>query len=154
MIIAPQLQWLGGKLTTNLAAFHSLYQNIQLTVNQTPVNFVANAAGGQIDGLEFESVVKPAPWLSFNAAVGYLDSRYTAVGQGLGPTQILPITLATHFVKAPKWTVTTGVDLTHDFGNGAGAALRVDYSLYSTIYNDVANTPIINQAGYGLLNAR
>jgi iron complex outermembrane receptor protein len=147
-------QWLDGQLTTNLAAFHSTYDNIQLTVNQTPQNFVANAARGKIDGFEFETVMRPAPWMTFNAGVGYLHARYTEVGQGLGPTQILPITLATHFVKAPAWTVTTGLDLTHDFGNGSRGAFRVDYSLYSRIYHDVANSPIITDDGYGLLNAR
>lgn len=147
-------QWLGGRLTTNIAAFHSNYKNIQLTVNQTPVNFVANAASGRINGVEFETVMRPAGWLTFNAGVGYLDAKYTAVGQGLGPTQILPITLASHFVKAPEWTVTTGLDLNHKFDNGSEAALRLDYTMYSRIYHDVANSPIITDDGYGLLNAR
>ncbi|WP_260598328.1 TonB-dependent receptor [Sphingomonas endolithica] len=147
-------QWLDGQLTTNLAAFHSRYQDIQLTVNQTPTNFVANAAKGEINGAEFETVMRPARWLSFNAAVGYLDAKYTAVGQGLGPTQILPITLDTKFVKAPEWTVTTGIDVSHEFANGSETALRVDYTQYSRIYHDVANSPIITDDGYGLLNAR
>ncbi|MFC3581828.1 TonB-dependent receptor [Sphingomonas hylomeconis] len=147
-------QWLDGQLTTNLAAFHSKYEDIQLTVNQTPTNFVANAAAGEINGFEFETVMRPARWLSFNAAVGYLDAKYTSVGQGLGPTQILPITLDTGFVKAPEWTVTTGLDVSHEFANGSEAALRVDYTQYSRIYHDVANSPIITDDGYGLLNAR
>ena len=148
-------QWLDGQLTTNIAAFHSNYQDIQLTVNQTPANFVRQCGGGQRStGIEFETVMRPASWLSFNAAVGYLDARYTSVGQGLGPTQVLPITLASHFVKAPKWTVTTGLDLSHEFESGSEAALRIDYTMYSRIYQDVANTPIITESGYGLLNAR
>lgn len=146
-------RWLDGQLTTNLAAFHSIYRNIQLTVNQTPTNFVANAASGRIDGFEFETVMRPASWLSFNAAVGYLDAKYTEVGQGLGPTQILPITPESSFVKAPEWTVTTGLDLRHEFASGGEAAFRVDYTMYSRIYHDVANTPNIAD-GYGLLNAR
>ncbi len=147
-------QWLDGQLTTNLAAFHSKYQDIQLTVNQTPTNFVANAAAGEINGFEFETVMRPARWLSFNAAVGYLDAKYTSIGQGLGPTQILPITLASQFVKAPEWTVTSGLDVSHEFAGGSEAALRVDYTMYSRIYHDVANSPIITDDGYGLLNAR
>jgi iron complex outermembrane receptor protein len=147
-------QWLDGQLTTNLAAFHSIYEDIQLTVNQTPTNFVANAAAGEINGIEFETVMRPARWISFNAGLGYLDARYTSVGEGLGPTQILPITLASRFVKAPEWTVTTGLDLNHEFAGGGEAAVRVDYTMYSRIFQDVANTPIITEPGYGLLNAR
>jgi iron complex outermembrane receptor protein len=147
-------QWLDGTLTTNLAAFHSIYNDMQLTVNQTPINFVANAAKGKIDGFELETVMRPARWLSFNAALGYIDARYTEVGEGLGPTQILPITLASHFVKAPEWTVTTGVELTHEFGDGGKAAFRTDLSMYSRIYHDVANSPLATDDGYTLVNAR
>ena len=147
-------QWLDGTLTTNVAVFHSIYRDIQLTVNQTPQNFVANAAKGKIDGVEFETIMRPAPWLTFNAGLGYLDARYSEVGQGLGPTQVLPITVATHFVKAPKWTVTTGADVRHEFADGSKAAFRLDYSMYSRIFSDVANTPLITERGYGLMNAR
>ncbi len=152
--VGVKAQWLNGQLTTNIAAFTSTYENIQLTVNQTPQNFVANAAKGKIKGLEFEGVVRPAPWMTLNAAVGYLYSRYTAVGQGLGPTQILPISLTSKFVKAPRWTANIGGELHRDFADGGVVSLRVDYSYYSRIYHDVGNSPIITDDGYGLLNAR
>ncbi|KQS03007.1 TonB-dependent receptor [Sphingomonas sp. Leaf357] len=147
-------QWLDGTLTTNVAAFHSKYKDIQLTVNQTPTNFVANAAAGTINGFEFETVMRPARWFTFNAGVGYLDAKYTSVGQGLGPTQILPITLASHFVKAPEWTVNTGAEIRKDLADGSDLTFRLDYTMYSRIYHDVANSPIITDDGYGLLNAR
>ncbi|HEU0043129.1 TonB-dependent receptor [Sphingomonas sp.] len=147
-------QWLDRRLTTNIAAFRSTYKDIQLTLNQTPTNFVANAASGEITGVELEMVLRPAAWFTFNAGVGYLDAKYTSVGEGLGPTQILPITLRSRFVKAPEWTVTTGLDLTHEFASGGEAAFRADYTMYSRIFQDVANTPIITEPGYGLLNAR
>ncbi|AJP73192.1 TonB-dependent receptor [Sphingomonas hengshuiensis] len=147
-------QWLEGMVTANLAVFHSKYKDIQLTVNQTPTNFVANAASGEINGVELETVLRPAPWFTFNAGLGYLDAKYTSVGAGLGPTQILPITLNSHFVKAPEWTVTSGVNVTHEFAGGSEAAFRADYTMYSRIYHDVANSPLITDDGYGLLNAR
>lgn len=147
-------QWLDHALTANLAVFHSIYKNIQLTVNQTPQNFVANAAGGKIDGGELELVARPISWFSANAAIGYLHARYTSIGQGLGPTQILPITLQTQFAKAPKFTATAGIEVTHRLEGKGELALRSDLSNYSRIYQDVANTPIITEQGYTLLNAR
>ncbi|MEH3107032.1 MAG: TonB-dependent receptor [Sphingomonas fennica] len=147
-------QIIDRKLTANLAYFHSKYNDIQLTVNQTPQNFVANAAGGKIDGFEAELVARPNRWFNANMSVGYLDARYTSVGQGLGPTQILPITLATGFVKAPKWTATVGAEARHEFDGGGIVALRGDLTLYSRIYHDVANTPIITDDGYTISNAR
>jgi len=141
-------------LTANFAYFHSNYKNIQLTVNQTPTNFVANAAAGKIDGFELELVARPANWFNANMSIGYLDARYTSVGDGLGPTQILPITVRSHFVKAPKWTATAGAEVRHEFNDSSKLALRGDVSLYSKIYHDVGNTPIITDDGYALVNAR
>jgi len=141
-------------LTANLAAFHSIYKNIQLTVNQTPQNFVANAAAGRINGFELEFVARPASWFSANASLGYLDAKYTAVGQGLGPTQILPITLASRFVKAPEFTAAAGAEISHEFNGGSKLSLRGDLTMYSRIYEDVANTAIITEPGYVLANAR
>jgi iron complex outermembrane receptor protein len=141
-------------LTANLAAFHSIYKNIQLTVNQTPQNFVANAAAGRINGFELEFIARPAHWFSANASLGYLDAKYTAVGQGLGPTQILPITLASKFVKAPEFTASAGAEVSHEFDGGSKLSLRGDLTMYSRIYEDVANTAIITEPGYVLANAR
>lgn len=152
--IGIKSQWLDRTLTANLAVFHSIFKDIQLTVNQTPTNFVANAAKAKIDGLELELVMRPTHWFTANASVGYLDARYTSIGEGLGPTQILPITLDSHFVKAPDWTGSAGAEVRHEFGDGSEVMLRGDVSLYSRIYHDVANTPIITDDGYALVNAR
>ncbi|MEO9131017.1 MAG: TonB-dependent receptor [Sphingomonas sp.] len=141
-------------LTANLAGFHSIYKNIQLTVNQTPQNFVANAAAGRINGFEMELVARPVRWFSANASLGYLDAKYTSIGQGLGPTQILPITLASKFVKAPEFTATGGAEVSHEFDGGSKLSLRGDLTLYSRIYEDVANTALITEPGYALANAR
>jgi iron complex outermembrane receptor protein len=152
--VGVKSQWFERRLTANFAAFHSIYKDIQLTVNQTPTNFVANAAGGKIDGFEAELVMRPVRWFTVNASAGYLDAWYTSVGEGLGPTQILPINLNSHFVKAPKWTASAGAEIRHQL-NGAGElALRGDVTKYSRIYHDVANTALITDDGYVLVNAR
>jgi iron complex outermembrane recepter protein len=145
---------LDNTLTANLAVFSSEYKNIQLTVNQTPTNFVANAAAGEINGFELEMVARPTSWLSFNASIGNVDAKYTGVGLGLGATQILPITLASKFVKTPEWTTSAGVEIRHDFDNGAALAFRADATSYSKMFNDVANTPLVATPSYTLANAR
>ncbi|OYY72170.1 MAG: TonB-dependent receptor [Sphingomonas sp. 28-63-12] len=152
--IGIKAELLDHLLTANLAGFHSIYKNIQLTVNQTPQNFVANAASGRINGFELELVARPVSWFSANASLGYLDARYTAIGQGLGPTQVLPITLASKFVKTPELTVTAGAEVSHQFAAAGKLALRGDVTVYSEIYQDVANTPLITEPGYVLVNAR
>lgn len=148
-----KLSAFGGRLTSNLAAFHSKYEDIQLTVNQTPNNFVANAAVAEIDGAELEVNWVPSSWFSLNAAVGYVDAQYTSVGEGLGPTQILPITRNSKFVKTPEWTASGGAEVRQAFRWGE-LALRGDVSNYARMYHDVANTPIISDDGYTLVNGR
>jgi iron complex outermembrane recepter protein len=141
------------RLSANLALFHSKYEDIQLTVNQTPTNFVANAAAAEIEGFELELMWRPVYWFSANAAVGNVDARYTEVGQGLGPTQILPITVNSKFVKTPEWTGNFGAEVIRPLASGE-LALRADASTYTRIFHDVANTRLVSDDGYTLVNAR
>jgi len=152
--VGAKTGWLDNRLIVNVAGYLSKYDNIQLTVNQTPRNFVANAAKGTIKGAELEVRAKPAKGLDFDLAVGYTDAQYDEVGSGLGPTQVLPITKAAKFVKTPKWTASTGLQYTHDLGDGSTLSLRGDLSAYSKFYNDVANTELVAQSGYGIVNSR
>lgn len=152
--VGAKTGWLDNRLIVNVAGYLSKYDNIQLTVNQTPRNFVANAAKGTIKGAELEVRAKPAKGLDFDLAVGYTDAQYDEVGSGLGPTQVLPITKAAKFVKTPKWTASTGLQYTHAMADGSTLSLRGDLSAYSKFYNDVANTELVAQSGYGIINSR
>lgn len=152
--IGAKTQWFDRAVTLNVAAFYSDYEDIQLTVNDTPSNFVANAAQGTVEGAEAEVVVAPTSWFSADLNVGYLEAAYTEVGTGLGPTQTLPIRLTSKFVKAPKWTASGGFNVSHDLGNDSEITFRGDFAYYSSMFNDVGNTPIIRQGEYTLLNAR
>jgi iron complex outermembrane receptor protein len=146
--------WLDRRLILNVAGYFSDYQDIQVTVNQTPRNFVANAAAGEVKGVEVELQARPTADWSFNFGGGYMDAKYTEVGSGLAAGQVLPITLATHFVKAPKWTLNGGIEYGHDLPIGGRLTARVDWTHYSTVYNDVANDPDLTQPGYDLFGAR
>ncbi|WP_235523838.1 TonB-dependent receptor [Caulobacter sp. Root487D2Y] len=146
--------WLNRRLILNVAGYFSDYQDIQVTVNQTPRNFVANAAAGEVKGLEVELQARPTASWSFNFGGGYMDAKYTEVGSGLAAGQVLPITLATHFIKAPKWTLNSGIEYGHDLSSGGRLTARVDWTHYSTVYNDVANDPDLTQPAYDLFGAR
>ena len=146
--------WFDRRLILNVAGYFSDYQDIQVTVNQTPRNFVANAAGGEVKGVEVELQARPTAHWAFNFGLGHMDAKYTEVGTGLAAGQVLPITLATHFVKAPEWTLNGGVEYTLDLPGGGALTARADWSRYSTVYNDVANDPDLTQPAYDLFGAR
>lgn len=85
---------------------------------------------------------------------GYTNARYTSVGSGNYPTASLPITTNSHFVKAPEFSVSTGAEIRHELDGAGELSLRGDITMYSRIYNDVGNTPIVTQPAYELVNAR
>ena len=152
--LGAKTAWFDRRLVLNAAACFSQYDDIQVTVNQTPRNFVANAAAGEIKGFEVEVVARPAPGWDLNLAVGHTKTKYTEVGLGLGPTQILPINLKTRFVKSPEWTASAGVQRRIDLGQAGGLTLRGDLSYFGKYYNDIANDPDLAQGAYSLVGAR
>jgi iron complex outermembrane receptor protein len=152
--IGMKSRWLDRRLVVNLAAFTSNYTNIQLPVNQPPQNFVFNAGSGRIQGIELESSLRIGSGFSLNGSLGYLDAKYTSIGQNLGVGQFVPITLASKFIKTPELTWTLGGQFDLPVANGGRFSLRSDYTHKSSYYNDVANSPQIFQPGFGLLSAR
>lgn len=151
--LGAKTSWFDRRLTVNAAIWKSKYKDIQLSVNQTPLNFVANASG-DLWGFEVEAVVRPTPWLDLNASVGHVDSEYTEISNPLAPNQVLPLTLDDNFVKAPRWTVAAGAQVAIPLGDAGMLRVRGDVTDYSRIYNDLSNHPYLTEDGYTLVNAR
>jgi iron complex outermembrane receptor protein len=151
--LGTKTSWLDRRLTLNAALWRSRYQDIQLSVNQTPLNFVANASG-RLWGFEVEAAAKPSRWLDLNASVGHVDSKYTSISNPRAPSQVLPLTLSDHFVKAPRWTLAAGAQVNIPLGGLGMLKLRGDVTDYSRIYNDLSNHPYLTEDGYTLVNAR
>ncbi|GAB3104008.1 TonB-dependent receptor [Aestuariicella hydrocarbonica] len=145
--------WLDNRLIVNTAAFYMDYEDIQLTVNQTPANFVANAAMAELKGVELEVIAKPLSALDINFSAGYLDASYKDVGSGLGVGQVLPITEKTDLAKTPRLTLSGGAQYAIDFGSGASLVLRTDLSYRSEVYHDIANDPLLKQDAFTLVDA-
>jgi iron complex outermembrane receptor protein len=147
--------WLRRALVANLAAFYYDYTDIQLTVNETPRNFVANAARASLFGGELELRARPVRPFQIDATVGYLHGQYDEIGEGLTMTQVLPITADSELAKAPDLTLSGGAEYTLELGEDYGAlALRADVAYRSKVFHDVGNNPLIAQDGYALLGAR
>jgi iron complex outermembrane receptor protein len=147
--------WFDHRVIWNSAVFYSDYKDIQLTVNQTPLNFVFNAAQGEMKGAESELTARLAAGLDLNLSAGYLSAHYTEIDPAKCPTvAACPITTASSFVKAPKWTASGGVQYSFNTGSGSRITLRGDWAYKSMTFQDVANDPAIAQPGYSLFNAR
>jgi len=145
------------KLFLNLAAFHNLYKDIQLSVftsytlpdgSQSFFGDFTNAGKGTIDGLEVEYQWLPTTHWSVNGNLAWLDAKYDtfmSAGVNVADTQ--------KFTNAPKFSGALNVEYHTDLANGGNLSARVGYSYQSEVWPTTDLSPVIKQDGYGLLGA-
>jgi iron complex outermembrane receptor protein len=150
--LGAKTAWFDRRMTANLALFYNDYKDMQLTINATPQNFVRNAGAAEIEGAELEIVSRLARGLDFNLSAGYLDAKYTALDPQLA-TLNPPLTRAMHLVKAPTWTLSSGLQYAFQVGEAGHMTLRGDWSYKSRVYEDVFNDPRLVQPGFDIVNA-
>lgn len=137
------------RLIVNSALFWMDYTDIQVTVNRTPSNFVENAAAASIKGAELEFTALPAQGWLIEGALGLLDADYTTIGDAN-----LPITEDSALIRAPKTTANLGVSYSFAAGSDGEVTIRGDWRYTSAQSYDAANTALITEDGYSLLNGR
>ena len=103
---------LGNSLQLNLAGFYYDYSNQQIAQIIGATSFL-RAANGRVFGGEAELAFQASDRIRFDAALGYLNSKYT--GNKIDPTDPSSLTLninGNSFPNAPAWTASAGVDIT------------------------------------------
>lgn len=103
---------LDNRLQLNLAGFYYDYSNQQIAQIVGATSFL-RAADGRVFGGEAELAFQLSDTVRFDAALGYLDSKYT--GNRIDPTDPSSLTLninGNSFPNAPEWTASAGVDVT------------------------------------------
>ncbi len=135
------------RLRLNLAAFHTDYDNIQLTVQVGNSPVTQNGGTARIQGFEIESEARPIENLTLSGSLGYLDAKYTKLAPGV------TISLADHLIDAPKWSFSLGGAYRVPLASGGAVSLRVDYDYKGTTDKDALNAPELRQPGYGLLDS-
>lgn len=139
----------------NGAVFYNDYKNMQLTLQACPAfadpfpcAALANAGNAHVKGAELEVTVKPAPGLTIDGNVGYLDFKYTSVN---------PLTGVTLGMKAPfnnKWQASGSIQYEADLGSAGTLTPRLDWAYQSSFYYNAVNTPLDLVAGRSIFNAR
>jgi iron complex outermembrane receptor protein len=147
-------EWFDRRLRVNADVFSMDYSNIQLTSLAADrfgslVEVVENAGKGKIQGAELDVAARPSPTIQLDLSGAFLDARYTELNPGV--TNIL---LSNKFIKAPRWSGTTGAQFTWPLANRSAFEARADYSYTSRTENDALNTPAISQGPYGQLGVR
>ena len=138
----------------NASLFYSDYKDIQFAVVRAdpdsfaPISIMDNVSKARVKGFEVDIVAAPASGLTLTVGIGYTDAEYTEVDS------TSDITADSKFDKVPTWTVALSGEYVVPL-DGLGELIgRLDYAYKTKVYHDVANTPLITQDGYGLLNAR
>jgi len=144
--------WFDRRMTANLAIFFNQYRDMQLTINATPQNFVRNAGAAETKGAELEIVSRLAAGLDLNVSAGYLDAAYTRLDAQLA-TLNPPLTLDKKLVKAPKWTLSAGLQYAFPVAAAGTVTLRGDWSYKSRVFNDVFNDARLAQPPFDIVNA-
>jgi iron complex outermembrane receptor protein len=146
----------------NATAFYSDYSDLQLqisgstTVNGAPApfNVVTNVPQARIVGGEVELTVIPVRGLELSVEAGFTDARYTELPTDAQFLASQLIDRDSKFVYTPETSVTLAAEYTAALNGRFELSGRVDYAHKSTIDYDVANSPLLRQKPYGLLNAR
>jgi iron complex outermembrane receptor protein len=168
-------EWFEHRLQFNLTGFWTDYNNLQeyqfegyagASELLNPVN-----AGSEVArGIEMQAVAVPVQGLRLDAAVGYLDARFTKyqtstydiVPTALGPvaeTVALNCTVQHYLLQpgacvpqlSPAWTAHFGAsyDINTDYGKFTPTA---SYSYSSTYFSDNANDPLGRVNSHGTLD--
>jgi iron complex outermembrane recepter protein len=164
--IGLRADWLDRRLRTNVSAFHSDYEGIQVnTYVRTrfppgappgglpesvplPNVYLTNAAEARAHGLELEATWAATDRVRFGLNAGWLDAEYTEVGAAANA-----ITVNSRFQQAPE--LTANVNLAYDIPVLRGVLTpRIDYTYTGdfVLANDDARQ--ITQPAYALVNAR
>jgi iron complex outermembrane receptor protein len=142
-------EWLDGRLVLNAAVFHTDYKDLQVS-QLVPLCcvVVGNAATAEIEGVELEWILRPAPGLQLDGSFGYLDAVFESFATGA-----LADYTGNDLPRAPRHKLHLGVQYGREVA-GWGLLGRVDYTNQSHMFFDASNAAGQKQAGFINLDAR
>ncbi|MGH8061400.1 MAG: TonB-dependent receptor [Pseudoxanthomonas sp.] len=155
--IGSKMGFFDQKLFLNLAAFHNVYKDIQLSVftsytlpggGSSFFGDFTNAGKGTVNGLEVEYQWLPTKNWLISGNLAWLDAKYDefiTAGVNVADSQ--------RFTNAPEYSGALNVEYRTDLANGGNLSARVGYSYQSEVWPTTDLSPAIMQGGYGLVGA-
>jgi iron complex outermembrane receptor protein len=173
--IGAKTEWLDSRLRLNASAFYYDYTDLQVSVfaslGAVTTTFTTNAAEATVQGVELELQARPFRNLELAAAVSYLDATYDEFVTPYGTCTVANAALDSRCVgrpglprlidaagnrlnNAPEWkgnlSATYGIDL----AAGGRVSLFGQVSHQGRVFFLPANTTVMSQAAYTLVDAR
>lgn len=180
--VGLRADWLGGALRTNVTAFYTDWQNVEvnqyvatqywdtngnnrpdstINVDGVPGNDIffypglwsVAAAKAIAQGLEFESTWRATDSLRIDFNFGWLDTEYKELGQA-GEGVAPAISTGSRFAGAPEYTANISAQYEFAMEGGAVIVPRLDYTFTDDYTLQTGEVAQRVQEGFGLFNAR
>jgi iron complex outermembrane receptor protein len=148
--IGAKTRWMQDRLQLNLAIFRTDHEDLQVAELIAGDRIViGNAAEAEINGLEVELLVQPAPGLTINGSYAYLDAEFSNFAEGAtadNTGNTLP--------RSPENAFNLGFQYDWGAGSHGTASARVDWSYQDDFFFEASNTPNEVQKAYDSWDAR
>ena len=155
--IGSKMAFFDQRLFLNLAAFHNVYKDIQLSVftsftlpngSQSFFGDFTNAGKGTVNGFEAEYQWLPTENWLITGNLAWLDAKYDEF-----ITSGVNVADSQYFTNAPEFSGALNVEYRTALANGGNLSARVGYSYQAEVWPTTDLSPAIRQDGYGLVSA-
>ncbi|MBW7836205.1 MAG: TonB-dependent receptor [Sphingomonadales bacterium] len=151
---------LDQRLRLNVAAFYYDYTDLQVNrfnpATGGATTSVTNAASAEVKGLEAEVLALLAKGLELDMGLAVLDAKYKDFlsANPDAPDPFVDQDLSGNTLpRSPKFSLSAGLQYTHDIGNYGSVTLRGEAKYQSHIWFDQFNSSDVEEDNYTLLNA-
>jgi iron complex outermembrane receptor protein len=145
-----------NRLTTNVAVFHSEYDNYQAnffdTVAGQVVTRLINAGSVSTEGVELDYALQATQNLKLSGALAYTRARIDQFSCPAGAAASCNVDGKT-LPYSPDWKSYVRADYSIPLANGLDVELGTDYSWQSEVQYDISQNPDTKQGAYGIWNA-
>lgn len=142
---------LDNSLRLNGAIFYTDYQDIQCAVVVGIAPTTINCGDGDILGVELEANWVPSADWMLDFSFGYLDAEW-ASGTLTPQASTVGISEDNDLAMIPELSLSSGISYDIMTGEHGILTSRLDWSYRSEVHKDAANTPILLQDSYHLVN--
>ncbi|CRM99938.1 ferric-rhodotorulic acid outer membrane transporter [Pseudomonas sp. 34 E 7] len=145
-----------NRLTTNLAVFHSAYDNYQAnffdTVAGQVVTRLINAGSVSTEGVELDYALQATQQLKLSGALAYTRARIDQFACPPGAAATCNVN-GKPLPYSPDWKSYVRADYSIPLDNGLDIELGTDYSWQSEVQYDISQNLDTKQGAYGIWNA-
>lgn len=152
--IGAKWQGFDNRVRTNVAAYYSDYQDIQLIVYESGAPLTRNAGTADIWGLEGEFTAILTDGLEASVSAGYTNAEYASVAP-IDPTLEIEqqVTLDSALPNTPEFTLSVSLDYDRQLTENIALIMHGDWRHVSSIQNDSVNSPFLFTPSTDVFNA-